>query len=344
MHVELVIPGLIPTQEALQAAFDGLRPPTLELLVARGRIERRARACLEDWFAQAFALEGGSLPAGALTAAGEDAGAGAGAVRWARADPVHLHVARERLQLVPSAAFALSQEEARALCDALSTHFTGDLAFVPSAGHPGCWIARVENAAPAANLPPLEAARDPDHAQLRSRQDAKRTDALLNELQMLLHAHPVNAAREARGEPTINSVWFWGPGPLPSSAQGRWRSISADDPLTLGLAQLSGARRMPLAESADSWLASAAQEGQHLVVLDALRLPQALGDTEGYLAAVQSLEVRWLAPLLEALRTQRIGMLTLHAPDAAEALSIETVRDDLRRFWRRPRALAPWKD
>jgi len=344
MHVELAIPGLIPTQEALQAAFDGLRPPTLELLVARGRIERRPRACLEDWLAQAFALEGGTLPAGALTAAGEDAGAEGGAARWMRADPVHLHVARERLQLVPSAAFALAQEEAQALCDALSTHFAGDLAFLPSAAHPGCWIARVENAAPAAHPPPLEVARDPDDAQLRSRKDAKRTDALLNELQMLLHAHAVNAAREARGELTVNSVWFWGPGPLPSRAQGRWRSINANDPLTLGLAQLSGARRLPLAESGDSWLAAAAQEGQHLVVLEALRLPQALGDTEGYLAAVQSLEVRWLAPLLEALRTQRIGMLTLHAPDAAEALSIETVRDDLRRFWRRPRALAPWKD
>jgi hypothetical protein len=79
-------------------------------------------------------------------------------------------------------------------------------------------------------------------------------------------------------------------------------------------------------------------------VLDALRLPQALCDAEAYLAGVQALEVRWFAPLLEALRTQRIGMLTLHAPDATEALSIETVRADLRRFWRRPRALAPWKE
>lgn len=344
MHVELAIPGLIPAQEALQEAFDGLRPPTLELLFARGRIQRRARACLEDWLAQAFALEGGALPAGALTAAGEGAGAGSGAAQWMRADPVHLHVARERLVLVPSAAFPVAQEEAQALCDALSKHFAGDLSFIPSADHPGCWIARVEKTIPAANPPPLEAAGDPDDARLRAKKDARPADALLSELQMLLHAHPVNAEREARGELAINSVWFWGAGPLPSRAQGRWRSISASDPLTLGLAQLSGARRLPLSDSADSWLESAPQEGQHLVVLDALRMPQSLGDTEAYLAAVQSLEARWFAPLLEALRTQRIGMLTLHAPDAAEALSIETVRDDLRRFWRRPRALAPWKD
>ena len=41
MHVELAVPALFPTVEALQDAFDRLRPPTLELIVARGRIVRR---------------------------------------------------------------------------------------------------------------------------------------------------------------------------------------------------------------------------------------------------------------------------------------------------------------
>ncbi len=79
-------------------------------------------------------------------------------------------------------------------------------------------------------------------------------------------------------------------------------------------------------------------------MLDGLRLPHALVDVDAFLAGLQALEARWFAPLLEALRVRRIGMLTLQAPDAPEALSIEIVRGDLRRFWRRPRALAPWKD
>jgi hypothetical protein len=32
-------------------------------------------------------------------------------------------------------------------------------------------------------------------------------------------------------------------------------------------------------------------------------------------------------------------MVTLHVPDAAEALSFETIRGDLRRFWRLRRPL-----
>ncbi len=350
MHVELVIPGLLPTQAALQAAFDRLRPPTLELLVARGRIARRPCESFERWLAQAFGLEGDALPAGALTALADDAQPGAGDARRMRADPVHLLLTRERLVLVPSAAFSLTQDEADALCQTLNAHFAGTLRLTPCAGHPGCWTAEVHGPALALDVPPLEAAGDDVDRHLRAQSDkggagdAKRSHALLNELQMLLHAHPVNAAREARGELPVNSVWFWGAGALPPRVEGRWRTVSADEPLALGLARLAAARGLPLAASADSWLDGAPEEGRHLVVLDALRVPHALRDEEAYLAGVQALEVRWFAPLLEALRTQRLGMLTLHVPDASEALSIETVRADLRRFWRRPRALAPWKD
>jgi len=350
MHVELVTPGLFPTQELLQEAFDGLRPPTLELLVARGRIERRPRQGFEAWLAEAFGLEGDALPAGALTVLADPSDGAADVACWMRADPVHLRLAHDHLALVPSAAFALTRSEADALCEALNAHFAGVLTITPSSRRPECWTARLEGAALPSNRPPLEAASDSVELDLRAQSeladagDAKRAHALVNEVQMLLHEHPVNVAREARGEPAVNSIWFWGAGALPSRVEGRWRSLSADEPLAQGLARLSGARGLPLPASADGWLERAPEDGRHLVVLDALRLPQALCDAEAYLAGVQALEVRWFAPLLEALRTQRIGMLTLHAPDATEALSIETVRADLRRFWRRPRALAPWKD
>jgi len=351
MHLALAIPALFPAHGALQDAFDRLRPPTLELLVARGRIERRPQEYFEAWLAQAFGLEGNALPAGALTVLADDAQAAVGDGRWMRADPVHLHLARDHLRLVPSAAFTLTQDEAAALCETLNAHFAGILSIRPSARDPGCWTARIEGMALPSNPPPLEATGDDVDLHLRAQADAAdatnvtRAHALLNELQMLLHQHPVNEARETRGEPAINSVWFWGGGPAPSRLQGHWRTVSADEPLAHGLARLAATRARPLAASADSWLEDAPEDdGRHLIVLDGLRVPHALQDEERYLAGVQVLEARWLAPLLDALRTQRIGMLTLHVPDATEALTVETVRADLRRFWRRPRALAPWKE
>jgi hypothetical protein len=46
------------------------------------------------------------------------------------------------------------------------------------------------------------------------------------------------------------------------------------------------------------------------------------------------LERDWYGPLLAALRDGRIGMLSLALPGRSSLLEVETVRADLRRFWR----------
>jgi hypothetical protein len=147
----------------------------------------------------------------------------------------------------------------------------------------------------------------------------------------------VNEAREARGEPPVNSLRVWGGGPAPRVPPCRWQSVSAEEPLVLGLARAAGARHRPLPAEAGEWLERAPEEGRHLVVLDALRLPLALEEAGASLDALEALERTWFAPLLSALRAGRVGMVTVHVPDAAA--SFETVRADLRRFWRRPRPL-----
>jgi hypothetical protein len=327
MHCELAVPGLF-------AGSTQARAPALELLLARGRPASGESRSLEAWLQKAFGLGTGPMAAGALTllAAGEDPGDAC----WARADPVHLRLMRDRLIVVPGAAFALSCEEADALAGALSRHFAGVLSL--RVAEPRRWCAQLAQElsldAPAA----LEAAgRDVDLTARIGGEAGKRWSRLLNEVQMLLHAHPVNQAREARGEAAVNSLWLWGTGRVPQAVGARWRSVSASDPVPLGLAKLAGAQARALPESADEWLAGASADGRHLVVLDALRAPLALGQAAEYRACIDALEKRWFAPLLAALRAGRAGMLTVHVPDAAA--SFETLRGDLRRFWRRRRAL-----
>ena len=50
------------------------------------------------------------------------------------------------------------------------------------------------------------------------------------------------------------------------------------------------------------------------------------------------LETDWFTPLVAALRAQRIGMLTLHGFGESGGFALETARQDLARFWRRPKA------
>lgn len=326
MHCELAVPGLF-------AGATDARAPALELLLARGRAAAGESRTLDAWLQQACGLPG-PLPAGALTLLAADADPGE--ARWVRADPVHLRLARDRLIVVPDAAFAIDREEAEALAEALNRHFAGALALrVLDARR---WCARLEEDlaldAPAA----LDCAgRDVDLTARIGGEAGKRWSRLLNEAQMLLHAHPVNQAREARGEPVVNSLWLWGAGRAPRDVKARFQSVSASDAVALGLARAAGAQRRALPQSAEEWLAAAPREGCHLLVLDALRAPLALGEGAAYRECIDALEQRWFAPLLAALRAGRAGMLTVHVPDAGA--SFEAIRGDLRRFWRRRRAL-----
>jgi hypothetical protein len=328
MHCELTVPGLF-------AEASGVRHPALELLLARGRSSSGESMSLEAWLQQAFGIEDEPLPAGALTLAG--AGGEPGEACWARADPVHLRLMRDRLIVAPPAAFRLSREEAEGLASALNRHFGEQLSL--EVIEPERWCARLEPGFAFDADPPLEAAgRDADLVLRSAGEGGRRWGRLLNEIQMLLHAHPVNEAREARGEPPVNSLWLWGAGPAPRAAASPWQAVSADDPVALGLARLCGARPSPLPAGAHGLLERVAAEGRLLVVLDALRAPLALGEGALYRERLERLERDWFAPLLAALRSGRTGMVTVHVPDRLGA-SFETIRGDLRRFWRRPKAL-----
>ncbi len=317
MHCELVVPGLLSGNSPGRYA-------SIELLLGRGRRQKKPSVGLEAWLMGTFGLDGGNVPAGALTvlAAGDDPGEAS----WLRADPVHLRLMRDRLLVMPAEDLKLSREEADALCAALNHHFAGTIEI--KAVDPRRWCARIEKVISSNNESSLEHAEG----------EVLPGDPLLNEIQMLLHAHPVNEAREARGEPAVNSLWLWGAGRAPK-VESTWTSVLTDEPIALGLARLANARYGTLPASATAWLERAPGDGRQLVVLDALRAPLALSQEAEYGERLAALERDWFAPVLAALRSGRIGMTTVHVPDGGAAASFETVRGDLRRFWRRAKTL-----
>jgi hypothetical protein len=330
MHCELVIPGLFADQP-------DTRLPAIELLLARGRRSSSSSGSqrLQSWLHGAFELGAQPQAAGALTLLG--ANGDPGGECWARADPVHFRLMRDRLILVPGQALGVTRDEAQALCEALDRHFTGRIHL--EAVDPLRWCAKLaEEVTLGADCPLEDAGRDVDLC-LPADRSASPAQQLMNEAQMLLHGHPVNEAREARGEPAVNSLWLWGAGRLPRVPACRWQSVSAEEPVALGLARVAGVRHRGLPASAAAWLDRAPEEGRHLIVLDRLRVPLALSHAAEYREGLAALERDWFAPLLTALREGRIGMVTVHVPDAADCVAYETIRGDLRRFWRRPKAL-----
>jgi len=127
----------------------------------------------------------------------------------------------------------------------------------------------------------------------------------------------------------LNSIWFWGGGVIDAERARPFSMVFGDDPLARGLALAAGIPVRALPKDAGSVLAALGDEGLALVVLDAPR-------------EARLLERDWFGPLLAALKSGRIGMLTLQLCGVDSLLEVETVRSDLRYFWRRRKPLSSY--
>src|SRR6266704_6771742 len=261
MHCELYIPDFFPPEGLPRA--DSLA--AAETLIARGRRRRRSLVSPEAWLFGRFAVaRQRDWPVAPYTLLAD--GEAPGPHYWMRADPVHLQLGRDSLGLTDSAAFHVSRAESEALVVALNRHFGRTMLFHP--WRPARWYVRIEKAPDMQTTPSAAARGAAIDDKLPSGPDAMRFHALMNEAQMLLHEHPVNAEREARGEPALNSVWFWGGGVIAAAKDRPFSTVFGDDPLARGLALAAGIPARALPKNASAMLAAAGDEGAALVVLD----------------------------------------------------------------------------
>jgi hypothetical protein len=244
---------------------------------------------------------------------------------WIFADPVHLEPRPERMTVLPADALALKKEEAHALVEDLDSHFSPGgrrwYAFQRTR-----WL--VNAPAPirlhTAALDLLE----PDSAApgMLSGPDAMQWNAFLTEAQMLLHAHPVNSAREARGEPVVNSVHLWGGGLSPPLSPID-HAFAGGDALAVALAKAAG---LVIAPTLAALLASLELPG----AASALVIPDP-GDDDDPLAR---LDREWLGPMLEALTAKRIERIALVAGGTDGLYEHVLGRSAFWLFWKRPYA------
>jgi hypothetical protein len=135
------------------------------------------------------------------------------------ADPVHLDAGAAEVVLTRRVD-DLRRDESDALVATLSAHFAIDgLRFV--APRAGAWFVLAAQA-PQLTTTDLDAVVGRSLlAHMPRGPDARTWKRWQDEIGMLLHDHPVNAARERERRQSANGVWFWGGGRLArGSAQG----------------------------------------------------------------------------------------------------------------------------
>ncbi len=330
MNLHLLVPELFWPAAAGVEPYRDLPLPALETLLARGARTRTAGASLERWLAAAHGLSD-ELPLAPHSLRGD--GVDPGDHWWLRADPVHLKVHGDRLVLADASRLALKADEARQYVATLNTHFAGGgMTFV--APHPQRWYARLA-AEPRLGTPPT--------AEVAGRSVAPFLPAggggapwrkTVNEIQMLLHDHPCNSAREAGGQLPVNSVWLWGGG-RGGRVATPYGALWADHPLVAGLGAASGiaTRSLPASKALLE-----PRRGTELVVLSSLPAT-AYGDLPQWREALASLERDWFGPLLHALQNGAIGSFTLHGLGPDFSYVSETRPRDRWRFWRARRPL-----
>jgi len=216
--MQLLIPFAAPLSDPGRQAAASLVLPQLQALLGRLTLAQRDEA--DEWslsppheraLARALGLQGGSglLPWAARQAQAD--GVDTGDLAWGLLTPAHWHLGTEQVSLIDPAQLALDEGTSRALFDAVLPLFTGD-GYLLRWGAPLRWYAAHESLAslPCASLDRV-VGRNVD-AWLGSDTAARRVRRLQAEVQMLLHAHPLNDQRQARGLLPVNSFWLSGCG------------------------------------------------------------------------------------------------------------------------------------
>jgi len=183
----------------------------------------------------------------------------AGDDTWLSADPAWVQPDMNGVRLLACGRMGLGMDEAQALAEPLRPVFE-EAGMRLDISTPDHWHLRLPSDMPLPGFAAPEQALGEDLAQhLPQGAQGRRWRVLLNDIQVLLHQHPQNARRQARGQSPVNSLWLWGGGRLPPPATSELAGVVSDDLLLRALAARAGIAQQlrtieAIAASETGWL------------------------------------------------------------------------------------------
>jgi hypothetical protein len=175
------------------------------------------------------------VPAAAITReflVGDAAGA-----TWLSADPAWVQPDMNGVRLLACGQLQLGMDEAQVLAAPLRSVFD-EAGMQLEISTPDRWHLKLPANTPLPAFAAPEQALGEDLSQhLPQGVEGRRWRVLLNEIQVLLHQHPLNAERRARGLAPVNSLWLWGGGSLPDQLKmkSNLHGVISDDLLLRAL-------------------------------------------------------------------------------------------------------------
>lgn len=340
INLHLFIPSLFWHDTSLPEIYHELPTSNLENILAKSSMTKELSQKNEAWLCKTFRVsKQQDWPIAPITLNAENMNNNfANKGYWLRADPVHLRIEQNHILLADNQVFNISIKESKQLADTLNQHFTNRGLEFLLMNHDRWYIKLTKTPdMKTCELSHITGKNINDF--LPSGEDSKFWHHIFNEIQMLLHEHPVNLARLARKELPINSVWFWGGGVMPESFQSPFFQVWGDEFLSCALALASGTKHAKLPLNAETWQQSAAP-GDHLIVIDQLWRKAQYNDAYGWREAFKQLEQNWLSPLFIALQKGSINKLTLTSTNENTTRHFTISRKNLWKFWRVTRPIS----
>ncbi len=330
-HLTLYLPALLlGTEHWHEPAYcQDLDLSDMELMLSRARFMTHTVSGSDDPLFELFSHVGQPSAVAAVTHLVD---IGPVSVACLRADPVCATPDRDRLLMLGNQHLNIRPEEVQQLVNEFNQFFVDD-GMQLEAPVSNRWYLKLDEGADIVTTPLAKVIGQDIDPHLPTGKNALQWHSVLNEVQMLFYASTVNAARRSRGEPEINSLWFWGEGDLPAAQPGVWQQVWANDVLSQGLAYLSGIEQYSLPATGEEWLEQAIVEGKHLVVFDSLAEAASAGDLYQWREQLQGINEYWITPLLGALKQKRLSGISF----VTESGRFEVNASTMRRWWKRRR-------
>jgi len=298
-NLDLIIPGLFDLPvDTLDPAFLGKDLPALNRFLQYARPIKNQLFELESILSACMGWHDYPVLPFAQAYIDKDA---CDRHRWLLFRPVHLKADMHNAIVLPIDDNGKNTNDITILIKELSNYFNVDcdIQSIPD----GYWLIRLKQCDPPRHYPHylsvIGRKADPYTEQSKAMLPWYK---LMNEMQMYLHQHEINQNRLQAGLLTINSLWFWGAGNLPSESDS---SIDwfCDDELLKQFGKVSGI------EVADISSLETASFNQDSVIIDLSVLQAMKTDTESNLQLLlQHVEQKLFKPLLNAVSKQHCSL------------------------------------
>jgi hypothetical protein len=296
--------------------------PNLHSILFRGKPEFRSRQGIEADILSCLGVKftaDAELPVGVLR---NRSSKDPNTATWCL-DPVCVQIDRDEALLVANESLRLDESEARSIIDDLNKHFHEDgFKIYYHSDHQ--WLLSGDLNLLTSSLNDVMFKNIYEYQP--AGEDETKWRSVINEVQMLLHMHPVNEARMDNGDLPVNSLWLWG--------GGRFTEIKPN--VDLVVADSSFVRDMAAAAGIECLDEMNLMPGEKLAQNNSLLVfTQQFAairdhDVFAWWENLLELDNRILAPLFEMIEKNELDMLVLKSDTVAFKVS----KKDLKRpFW-----------